>query len=252
MFSATEQSKAFSEAGLNISVYIDLNVGMNRTGINPGDDALKLYSYCSSANGIAIKGLHAYDGHIRDIDFLEKKKNCNAAFLKVEKLAEKIKAAGLPNPIIIAGGSPAFSVHCKRKEVECSPGTFIYWDKGYADICPEQKFISAAILLTRVVSLPDNGKICTDLGHKSVAAENEITKRVFFPEYDSLFATGQSEEHLVLENRTDHIFEPGDTLYGIPCHICPTVALYDSIRIVENGKCITEWKNIARDRKITI
>jgi D-serine deaminase-like pyridoxal phosphate-dependent protein len=252
MVPASEQSKAFDEAGLQVPVYIDLNVGMNRTGIAPGDEAMELYAYCSSANGMTAKGLHAYDGHIRDIDLAEKKKNCDAAFRKVETLAQKIESSGLNKPLIIAGGSPAFSIHCKRETIECSPGTFIYWDKGYSDICPEQAFIPAAILLTRVVSLPGDGKICTDLGHKSVAAENEITKRVFFPEFGDLTAVGHSEEHLVLENNTTHRFNTGDILYGIPYHICPTVALYDSIKIIENGRYTGDWKNIARDRMITV
>jgi D-serine deaminase-like pyridoxal phosphate-dependent protein len=252
LVAAAAQSKAFSEAGLQVPVYIDLNIGMNRTGINTGDKALELYSYCSTASGITIKGLHAYDGHIRDIDFAAKKKNCDDAFAVVELLAKKIETAGLPKPIIIAGGSPTFSVHCKRENVECSPGTFIYWDKGYSVLCPEQEFIPAAILLTRVVSLPTPGTICTDLGQKSVAAENEISKRVFFPDFEFLTAISQSEEHLVLENGSATQFSSGDILYGIPWHICPTVALYDSIKIIENGQCIGEWKNIARDRKITI
>lgn len=249
---AAAQSKAFAEADLQVPVYIDLNIGMNRTGIGPGDEALELYKYCSTATGIIIKGLHAYDGHIRDIDFAVKKKNCDDAFTVVELLVNKIESAGLPKPIIIAGGSPTFSVHCKRENIECSPGTFIYWDKGYSVLCPEQEFVPAAVLLTRVVSLPGAGKICTDLGHKSVAAENEISKRVFFPEFEFLTPISQSEEHLVLENKSANQFASGDMLYGIPWHICPTVALYDSVKIIENGQCTGEWKNIARDRKITI
>lgn len=252
LFAAAAQSKAFSDAGLQVSVFIDLNIGMNRTGINPGDEALELYKYCSTAAGLTIKGLHAYDGHIRDIDFATKKKNCDDTFAIVELLAEKIETTGLPKPIIIAGGSPTFSVHCKRAGIECSPGTFIYWDQGYSVLCPEQDFIPAAILLTRVVSLPAADKICTDLGHKSVAAENEISKRVFFPEFKSLIAISQSEEHLVLENKSAHRFVSGDLLYAIPWHICPTVALYDSVKIIEDGHYIAEWKNIARDRKISV
>lgn len=251
MVAASAQSTVFSEAGLQVPVYIDLNIGMNRTGINP-DEALELYKYCSAATGITIKGIHAYDGHIRDTDFETKKKNCDDAFAVVGSLSTQIERLGLPKPIIIAGGSPTFSVHCKREGIECSPGTFIYWDHGYAVLCPEQLFLPAAILLTRVVSLPGKGKVCTDLGHKSVAAENEITKRVFFAEYEFLQTISQSEEHLVLENKTGHHFATGDILYGIPFHICPTVALYDSIRIVENGQCTREWKTIARDRKITV
>lgn len=249
---AKEQSEAFTGAGIKVPVYIDLNVGMNRTGITPDEEALELYRYCSSATGIEIKGLHAYDGHIRNSIFEEKKKEVDEAFLAVENLAEKIINAGLPKPIIIVGGSPSFSVHCTRPGVECSPGTFIYWDKGYSTICPEQAFVPAAVLLTRVISNPSKDRICTDLGHKSVAAENELTKRVFFPEHNFLIAVGQSEEHLVLENSSAQQYQPGDILYGIPFHICPTVALFDSVKIVENGQVSTEWKNIARDRKITL
>jgi D-serine deaminase-like pyridoxal phosphate-dependent protein len=249
---AAAQSKVFSGAGLQVPVYIDLNLGMNRTGINAGDEALELYRFCSMAAGIIIKGLHAYDGHIRDIDFSTKKKRCDDAFALVELLADKIESAGLPKPVIIAGGSPSFSVHSKRAGIECSPGTFIYWDKGYSVICPEQEFVPAALLLMRVVSLPAAGKICTDLGHKSVASENDISKRVFFPEYESLQAIAQSEEHLVLENGTGTAFEPGDILFAIPWHICPSVAMYDSVQVIENGQWIAAWKNIARDRKITV
>jgi len=249
---AEEQSKAFSDAGLNIPVYIDLNVGMNRTGIAPGDQALELYRFCSSAPGIIIKGIHVYDGHITYLNFEERKKEVDNVLSKVETFIETIKANKLPVPAVIAGGSPSFPVHCKRRDVECSPGTFIYWDKGYLTNCAEQEFIPAAILLTRVVSIPGQGIICTDLGHKSVAAENEITKRVFFPEHEYLTATAQSEEHLVLENSSPHIFKQGDVLYGLPWHICPTVALYESVQIIEDGRCLHTWKNMARDRNISV
>ncbi len=251
---ATEQSKNFADAGLKVPVYIDLNVGMNRTGIAPGDDALDLYRFCAAAPGLQIKGLHVYDGHIRNSNFEEKKKEVDEVFSKAEAFAEIIKKDQLPGPIFIVGGSPAFSVHCKRQDrnIECSPGTFIYWDQGYSSICPEQKFIPAAILLTRVVSIPGKEMICTDLGHKSVAAENEITKRAFFPEHEYLNATAQSEEHLVLENKSGHVFKQGDLLYAIPWHICPTVALYESIKIIEDGSGLRTWKNIARDRMISV
>jgi D-threonine aldolase len=249
---AGEQSKAFADAGLNVNIYIDLNVGMNRTGIAPDDTAIELYVFCSTAPGMNIKGLHAYDGHIRNVDFDEKKKACDEAFAKVKLLSDKIVHNGLEKPVIIMGGSPAFSVHCKREDMECSPGTFIYWDHGYATICPEQDFLPAAVLITRVLSFPTDGKICTDLGHKSVAAENDISKRVYFPGYENLHAVSQSEEHLVLENKSSYVLQQGDVLFGIPVHICPTVALYDSVLLVENGQCNGFWKNIARDRSITI
>src|SRR6185436_1039528 len=244
---ADEQSSLFSSNDLTVPVYFDLNVGMNRTGISPDERAITLYGHCKTLKGISVVGLHAYDGHIRDVEFEAKKKKCDEAFALVEKLNEDLKL-----PTVVMGGSPAFSVHCKRKNIECSPGTFVYWDKGYTDLCPEQKFLPAIVLVTRIISLPSSNKICTDLGHKSVAAENEITRRVFFLNVDGLKPVGQSEEHLVLETKEGHPYKTGDLFYGLPFHICPTVALYERIYTIEKGKVTGEWKNRARDRKISL
>lgn len=244
---ADELATAFNTADLTVPVFIDLNVGMNRTGISPDEKAIELAKHCLTLNGIIPTGLHAYDGHIRDVDYEMKKQKCNEAFAGVEKLNEKLKL-----PVIVMGGSPAFSVHCKRKNIECSPGTFVYWDKGYSDLCPEQKFLPAIVLVTRIISLPSANKICTDLGHKSVAAENEITRRVFFLNAEGLKPVGQSEEHLVLETKEDHSYKVGDIFYGLPYHVCPTVALYERVFTIENGNVTGEWKNVSRDRIISL
>ncbi|MFI5156715.1 MAG: D-TA family PLP-dependent enzyme, partial [Chitinophagales bacterium] len=224
---ASQMSETFAKEKISVPIYIDLNIGQNRTGITPGDSMIELYLTCSKLKGIQPVGLHAYDGHIRDMDWNLRKKNCDAAFSLIEKMREAIQSKGLPSPKIIAGGSPTFSIHCSRPDIECSPGTFVYWDKGYLDLCPEQEFLPAALVLTRVISKPGSSSICLDLGHKSVAAENEISRRVYFPGAPELKPTGQSEEHLVLQTDGKRDWPIGETLFGIPYHICPTVALYE-------------------------
>jgi D-serine deaminase-like pyridoxal phosphate-dependent protein len=250
--SAKEQAGAFVTNGIEVPVYIDLNIGMNRTGIIPGKDAFELCTFCATTKGIKFAGLHAYDGHLRNPDINVRAKDCNDAFAGVERLKEELVKMGIPVPNIIAGGSPTFPIHAKRGNVECSPGTFIYWDKGYIDQCPEQNFVPAAVLVTRIISLPSSTRVSTDLGHKSVAAENEISKRVFFLNAPGLVPVSQSEEHLVCEAGNNHEYKTGDVLYGIPYHICPTVALYERVQLIEEGKITGEWRNVARDRKITV
>ena len=247
---AIQINESARKAGVFINVYVDLNVGMNRTGIAPGKGAVELYQECAKCSNLKAVGLHAYDGHIRDRDFEMRKQRCDEKFREVENVASDITEAGLPAPVIIAGGSPTFSIHCKRKKIECSPGTFIYWDAGYSELCPEQHFLPAALVVTRVISLPSTGKVCTDLGHKSVAAENDISKRVVFLNAPDVKVLSQSEEHLVFETNPDHRFQPGDVLYGLPYHICPTVALYERVVTIEKGKIVGEWMNVARDRRI--
>ena len=250
--SAQEISKEAMNAGIEVPVYVDLNVGMNRTGIIPGQKAVELYIQCSQEKNIMPVGLHVYDGHITDPEFDIREKKCNEAFKAVDWLSKELIQKGLPEPVIVAGGTPSFPVHAKREKVQCSPGTFIYWDAGYLQKYKEQPFLPAALVISRIISLPNETTICADLGHKSVASENPLNNRVYFINAPGLIVIGQSEEHLVLQANKDHHYKTGDVLYGIPVHVCPTCALYERALIVEDGKVTSEWKIIARDRKIVL
>lgn len=250
--SAQTISKTAHAAKIIIPVFIDLNVGMNRTGISPGTQTIDLFLKTIDLPGIHVIGLHAYDGHIRNADLKEREEACEMAFAPVIKVQKELEKKGFEKLTIVAGGTPTFPIHAKRKDVECSPGTFIYWDKNYQEGLPEQNFHLAALVITRVVSLPDSTKICLDLGHKSIASENEITKRVYFLNAPDLKPIGHSEEHLIVETNAGHKYKVGDVLYGIPHHICPTCALYERAIVVQDGKIAGEWKIVGRDRKISI
>lgn len=247
---ASNIAQTFHAAYRKIKVFADINVGMNRTGISPDEHALKLIQYLVRCQGIEFCGLHVYDGQHRQHDFKEREKACDQAFEPVYALIDMMKAVGLEKPHIIAGGSPTFSIHAKRPDRECSPGTNIFWDYGYSQICSEQHFTPAVTILTRIISLPSTGRICVDLGHKAVAAENEIGKRVIFPKHPQLKALSQSEEHLVLDAGPDHNFKVGDILIGIPYHICPTVALHEALFEIKDGKFTALWHIEARKRRI--
>ena len=249
---AEEMAKMALEHKITLSLYIDLNVGMNRTGISP-ENAFGLIQSLQNFPALKIEGLHIYDGHIHDSDIEIRKQKCDMYFPSVENLVEKLSAVGIQNLNIVAGGTPTFPIHAQRKMVECSPGTFVFWDKGYQHLFQEQDFETAALVVTRVISLPDKDKICLDLGHKSIAAENPLERRVFFLNAPNVKFIGQSEEHLVLGVPENHTYKIGDIFYGLPIHICPTCALYERAYILED-KNLTgeEWKIIARDKKISI
>lgn len=251
MTAARQISERANKSAIVIPVYIDLNVGQNRTGIKPDEGSFTLYNECKYLPGIKIIGLHAYDGHIHDSDLSTRTIESNTAFELTKALKEKIEQSCNADIIIIAGGSPTFPIHAKREGVECSPGTFVYWDKGYSSFT-EQPFLPAALVVTRVISQPDTTKLCLDLGHKSIAAERELKTRVFFMDAPGLEPLSQSEEHLVVEAGEGHSFKEGAVIYGMPYHVCPTIALYERAITIENNHITGEWKNIARDRKINI
>lgn len=233
----------FSKINAKAGVYIDIDNGMHRTGIAP-EKAFELYGQLRKLPGVFCRGLHVYDGHIRETDYAKRTALCNEAFAPVEALAKKMEY-----PEIIAGGTPTFEIHARRGGVMLSPGTCLLWDEGYATGLPEQPFVPAALLLTRVLSKPAEGRLTLDLGHKAVSAENPVTKRVFFHELPEYEVISQSEEHLVVQTPLADKLKVGDILIGTPWHVCPTVALYNEAQVIENGARIGSWA-IARGRRI--
>jgi D-serine deaminase-like pyridoxal phosphate-dependent protein len=250
MESATAIDTIFKKHHSSLNVLIDLNVGMNRTGIRPAD-AVKLWEQCQSLTNISLVGLHAYDGHLRDADFELRTRRCDESFAEVLQLQNTIATKSNKKLTIVAGGTPTYPIHSKRKEVECSPGTFIYWDAGYGKVLQEQNYLHAAVIVTRVISKPANDLICIDLGHKAIASENPLNQRICFLNVDQVEVVGHSEEHMVLKTDGASSLKPGDVLYGVPYHICPTVALHDRVFVAEARHINGFWEMPARNRYIT-
>ena len=246
---ARHLSSLFTAAGKTAAVFIDLNTGMNRTGATAGN-AKKVISAIMHLPGMRIMGLHAYDGHVRDTDIEQREEHSDAAFGVVEDVLHTLENVLAETVTIVSGGSPSFSTHIKRN-VECSPGTFVFWDWGYANQIPDQPYEFAALVITRIISMVNEGVFTTDLGHKAVAAENPLP-RVHFLNAPDAVPVSQSEEHLVVKVPDSSKYRVGDVLYGVPVHICPTVALYDEAMVVENNYVIEAWKVAARGRKISV
>ncbi|TDW96279.1 D-TA family PLP-dependent enzyme [Dinghuibacter silviterrae] len=239
------------QRNVHASVFLDIDSGMHRTGIPP-EDALELARDIKSIKNLRLLGLHAYDGHIRDTDFATRTERAEAAMRPVRELARKMTAEGFDEPLIIAGGTPTFTVHAKHKDLWCSPGTCVFSDHGYGSQLKEQHFQPAVVLMTRVVSRPGPGLVTTDLGHKSVAAENPIDKRIFFLNLEGYEVVSQSEEHLVIRVPEGREPEIGAVLYGLPYHVCPSVALHDEAIIIVDGEEVDVWPVLARRRSIGV
>ena len=248
-FVADEISKKASQNYIQVNIFIDVNVGMNRSGIKP-EGVIDLIEHIQQLKGLQVIGLHVYDGHINMPDLNKRKELINSAFEPVEVLRRELKKKGFNRLTIVAGGSPSFTIHAANIQVEASPGTFVFWDAGYLDKLKEQAFVPAALVISRIISNPDENIYTCDLGHKSVAAENVIGQRVIFLNAPDLIPIAQSEEHLVLKSESGTSHQPGEVLYGLPYHICPTVALYDKATIVQDHRLITEWDIAARNRRI--
>jgi D-threonine aldolase len=241
---------AAAAGGLTVDVLLDLDVGQHRTGVAPGEAAVALGRAVASTAGLAFAGLHAYDGHLALPDVRERTRAVEALYRELDALREALARERIEVPLIVAGGTPTFPMHARREGVECSPGTSVLWDAGYAATLPDLDFLPAATLLTRVISRPTAGRLCLDLGHKAVASEMPHP-RVVFPELPDARAVVHSEEHLVIESARAGELPVGSILHGIPWHVCPTVALHQSLYVVANGRVVEEWPVLARQRRLT-
>jgi len=244
-------SKAATAGGVTLDLFLDLDCGMHRTGVAPGPRAIEIYRQLAGSPGLRAAGLHVYDGHIRDSDIAARTVSCDAAFAQLAHVRDQLVRDGLSVPEIVAGGTPTFPIHARRSGVQCSPGTSVFWDLGYETLLPDLDFSPAVLVLTRVISKPSANVLCLDLGHKAIASESPHP-RVELLGLPDARAIGHSEEHLTIETDRADEFPVGTPLYGIPWHICPTVALHQEAVVIRNGRAEERWQVVGRARTITV
>lgn len=249
-----ELSQALCDAGTDVAVLLDVATGMRRTGVPPGEDAIELYQTICRTPRVEPAGFHWYDGHQHQRDPDERREAVLSEWVPCRQLREELESRGLPVPGVVAGGTGSFPVYARLTDpgLELSPGTCVFHDAGYKDAFPDLPFTPAARLLTRVISRPTADRITLDLGYKAVASDPPQEKRVVFPQLPDARIVLQNEEHLVLETAQADRFAPGDELWGVPWHICPTSALHKEAIVVRDGREYARWAVVARDRRLTI
>lgn len=238
------------KTGIETHVWLDINNGMNRTGVIPGEKAGRFYKRIMDSPMLVADGLHVYDGHIHDPDPDQRARKCNEGFDLVESLIEDLKSEGISPVTVIAGGTPTFPIHALREGVECSPGTLILWDESSRSY-PDMDYLNAAVLFTRIISKPTVELLCLDLGHKAIASEMP-QPRINILGMRSYTIINHNEEHMVIRTNSSDKYKIGDHFYGIPWHICPTVDRYDNVYVVNDHRVTGQWEVEARKRKITI
>lgn len=247
-------SARIKRAGRMIGVVIDLDAGMHRTGIPLGEQAKALYRKITELPGLATAGFQLYDGHHRQLDLDERRAAVRQVWDQTASLADSLQREGYLVPRIIAGGTGTFPCYAEINDsrLELSPGTVLFHDAGYLRAFPDLDFAPAAVLLTRVISLPGTDRLTVDLGHKACAADPPAGKRLWFPAHPDAQELIHSEEHLVLGFPGADQATPGDMLFAIPSHICPTTALHQEVVVIRNQAVAERWQVVARNRRLTI
>ncbi|MEM7781840.1 MAG: D-TA family PLP-dependent enzyme [Planctomycetota bacterium] len=243
-----------SDSSAPLDVMLDLNPGMDRTGIAPGDAAIELYDMISTSNRIAAAGLHWYDGHHRQSDLAERTGRVNAGWESLTQFRNQLLLNGYQVPRIVTAGTGSFPILARKGEpnLELSPGTTVLHDDDMATRFPEMNFVPALAILTRVVSKRGPFQITLDVGHKSCAADQPAGRRLFFPKIPDAQEILHSEEHLLIQTDSAKQIEVGDPFLAIPRHACPVANVHRTATVVAGQKVIGHWEFAARDRCLTI
>jgi D-serine deaminase-like pyridoxal phosphate-dependent protein len=233
-----------------LHVMLDLDAGMQRTGIGYGPDSTNLYREIDADPFLVASGFHFYDGHNNYSDLRERETTAQGHIQALREYRRQIEAAGMPVPFVVAGGSWSFQYYARTEGMYGSPGTFIYWDAGNRKGMPDMPFHCAALVLTQVVDrYPDEGTITTDLGSKGISSDSPVGERAVLLGHDTAELIRQSEEHGVFRFAGD-LPQVGDYLLAIPGHICPTTIRYPGIHVINaDGEVVDYFLHTARDRE---
>jgi D-serine deaminase-like pyridoxal phosphate-dependent protein len=248
--------------GSSIDVFVDINPGMNRTGVEQGqtDKVVRLVHAVEAAE-LQFGGLHYYDGQYGGLDEPERTAATHGGYDRLLQLVIAIQGSGMSVPEVVTAGTPTFPCSLSYKGFHgagfihrVSPGTIVYCDAtSLAQLPAEYGYSPAALVLTRVVSRPHDGIITCDAGHKAVSADAGVPTCVVAG-HPELTPLAPSEEHLPMAvspilNRETAGPQVGKALYLLPRHVCPTVNNFDSALLVRDGQIASVEKVTARGRE---
>jgi len=251
---STRYSVLVEDAGLlaaipdTVEVFIDLNPGMNRTGV-PMADIARILEIAALA-GPRFRGLHYYDGHQHEPDLEARERSIHSGYEELLELRAALVKAGTPVGEVITSGTPALlHATCYRPLAELegtvhrvSPGTVVFHDQRSEEENPDLDLLPAATVLTRIVSHPTEDLATCDAGSKAVAAEagDPVAAVLGHPDWE---ATQPNEEHLPIRVPGE-LPARGTELLLVPRHVCPTVNLAERAVLLD-GAAITGVVDVA-------
>jgi D-serine deaminase-like pyridoxal phosphate-dependent protein len=226
----------FAAAGHAVRVVIEVDIGLARAGVEPGEAALDLAAEATSLEGIELVGLMGWEGHLLTIaDRNDKEQRIHEALAQLIDTTRLLEATGTPCPIVSCSGTGSFQISRTHAGVtEIQAGGAIMMDVFYRDQCGVVGLGDALTLLTTVVGRPTSGRAIVDAGRKALNVEIAMPRVRARPgvEFERM-----SAEHGQL--RVDPEAAPlsiGDRLEVVPGYADLTVVLHDRFYGFRDGR----------------
>ncbi len=244
---ARQLSDAAREARVGIGVLAEVDAGLARVGVDPGEELVQLVQNLERMPHLSFDGINFYPGHIRGMDDGGKKEIEKLASVVGEMLAG-LRRAGIEARIVSGGSTPTlFFSHLIAGMNEIRPGTYIFNDKNtvVAGACTYED--CAACVLVTVVSNARRGQIIIDGGSKTFSSDRlggagEATFGYLPGAPDAVFTKMNEEHGFVDVRRAGRDFTVGDGLRVIPNHICVAMNLHEQVYAVRGEMVEEVWK----------
>jgi len=241
-------AEAAGEAARDIDVYLEVDVGAGRCGIEHPEDALPILDALASARRLRFAGIQAYHGNAQHLRSPQDRQTAIAAAVsRVERLVGLLAARGIAPGVITGAGTGSFPFETASGVYrEIQPGSYVFLDRDYGDNRWSEdapRFEPSLFLLASVMSRRESWAV-VDAGHKSHAVDSGMPSIAGRPE---LAYQRPSDEHGMIVAREGEPL-PGldERLWLIPGHCDPTVNLWDWLIGVRAGRVEAVWPVDAR------
>jgi D-serine deaminase-like pyridoxal phosphate-dependent protein len=237
---AATLAAAARAAGRTLGVVIEVDTGMDRAGVRTVEEAVMLGHVISELDGLRLRGVTGYEGHC-SLTFEQELRHQRqrAAMGVLVDVVDAILAAGLPCPIVSAGGTATWAWTASHPRItEIQAGSYVVMDNLHGAMVGD--FEPAVTILASVISRP-TGRVIVDAGNKSIGAPALATIKGY-----DLSVLRFDEEHGVFVAAAEVGLRVGDVVELIPGYAPGTVNWYDVYHVVENDRVIDVWPVIPR------
>lgn len=248
-------SEAATEAGATIFVRVEVNSGMDRTGVDPSE-VEALCRLVLGASGLELDGIFTFRSNAfagarhRDAETLGREEG-----ELMVGIAAHLRAVGIAVHTVSAGSTPTGPAAATVPGItEIRPGTYVFFDRMTTRSGVSSLDEVALSILATVVSRPAPDMAVIDAGSKTfcgdvVPAHAGLEGYGVTSDGEKGIVVRMSEEHGIVRLAPGFAPEVGEKLLFYPNHVCTSVNLSDELLIVQDGVVEQVWQIAARGKR---
>ena len=245
---------AAAKAGRPLTVIVDIDPGIHRTGVASPDAAVELVQLVAKHKSLIYGGVQFYCGrHQHIVEFAQRKAEIEERTEYLKGIIARLEAAGLKPAIVTGSGTGTHFIDAKLGVfTELQVGSYVFMDHDY-NVCDlrgldRPTFEQALQIDARVVSANTSGMVTVDAGLKAMATEKG-PPMILSGAVEGATTRFMGDEHLaVIAPEGKAAPGLGEQVVLTPPHCDPTVNLYESFHVVKGDTLVDIWPVTARGR----